>query len=262
MKRIPLQILGDEYGRKVDKGVALRFGSQTLRERGAGGKFAKFHFMIYARKLSRIYSPTVRALDGVDLEIQRGEMVAVTGPSGCGKSTLLHLLGGLDRPTGGGLEVDGLALETAREAELTEYRRRTVGVVFQAFHLLPTMSVWENVSVPLLLRGTPQGEARERAERWVEWVGLWERRDHRIHELSGGQMQRTAVARALVHEPALFLADEPTGNLDSENARQVVEVFQRIASQLGTTMVVVTHSAEVADAASRKIPLKDGRLVD
>lgn len=261
MNRISLQIPGDEYGRKVDKGMALRFGSCTLRERGAGGKCAKFPVMILARKLSRIYSPTVRALDGVDLEIQRGEMVAVTGPSGCGKSTLLHLLGGLDRPTGGVLEVDGLALETAREAELTEYRRRTVGVVFQAFHLLPTMSVWENVSVPLLLRGVAQGEALARAERWVEWVGLWERRSHRIHELSGGQMQRTAVARALVHEPALLLADEPTGNLDSENARQVVEVFQRIASQLGTTMVVVTHSAEVADAASRRIPLKDGRLV-
>jgi putative ABC transport system ATP-binding protein len=216
--------------------------------------------MIKASKLSRIYSPTVRALDDLDLEIGRGEMVAVTGPSGCGKSTLLHLLGGLDSPTSGSLEVNGLALEKASETELTQYRRRTVGVVFQAFHLLPTMSVLENVSVPLLLRGVPYAEAREQAERWVDWVGLWERRSHRIHELSGGQMQRTAVARALVHEPQLLLADEPTGNLDSESAQQVVGVFQRIASQLGTTMVVVTHSSEVADAASRRIPLKDGRL--
>ena len=216
--------------------------------------------MIKASKLSRIYSPTVRALDDLDLEIGRGEMVAVTGPSGCGKSTLLHLLGGLDSPTSGSLEVNGLALEKANETELTQYRRRTVGVVFQAFHLLPTMSVLENVSVPLLLRGVPYAEAREQAERWVDWVGLWERRSHRIHELSGGQMQRTAVARALVHEPQLLLADEPTGNLDSESAQQVVGVFQRIASQLGTTMVVVTHSSEVADAASRRIPLKDGRL--
>jgi putative ABC transport system ATP-binding protein len=216
--------------------------------------------MIQARKLSRIYPNAGRALDGLDLDVERGEMLAVTGPSGCGKSTLLNLLGGLDRPTSGTLVVDGVSLEMAGEKQLTQYRRFKIGVVFQFFHLLPTMSVIENVCLPLLLRGKPVSEARECAARWVDWVGLGARRDYRIHQLSGGQMQRAAVARALVHEPALLLADEPTGNLDSESARQVMELLQRIASQLGTTMVVVTHSPEVAGVASRKIQLMDGRI--
>jgi len=235
-------------------GSILRIGSSA-------GKGGLGFSMIKIRNLSRRYSASFLALEGVDLDVAEKEMVAVTGPSGCGKSTLLHLLGGLDRPSGGEIEVGGRALHLAGEAELTAYRRSTVGMVFQFFHLLPTMSVQENVCVPLLLQGVPVREAHQRAAQWLEWVGLVDRAGHRVHELSGGQMQRTAIARALVHEPRLVLADEPTGNLDSRQAGQVMELLQRITSKLSATMVVVTHSADVARAATREVQMCDGRIV-
>ncbi len=237
-----------------DAGSILRIGSSA-------GKGGLGFSMIKIRNLSRRYSASFLALEGVDLDVAEKEMVAVTGPSGCGKSTLLHLLGGLDRPSGGEIEVGGRALHLAGEAELTAYRRSTVGMVFQFFHLLPTMSVQENVCVPLLLQGVPVREAHQRAAQWLEWVGLVDRAGHRVHELSGGQMQRTAIARALVHEPRLVLADEPTGNLDSRQAGQVMELLQRITSKLSATMVVVTHSADVARAATREVQMCDGRIV-
>ena len=219
--------------------------------------------MIRMRDVTRAYgTPPVMALHGVSLEIARNEFVAITGPSGCGKSTLMHLIGGLDKPTSGEVFVDSLALHKAEESELTEYRRTRLGIVFQFFNLLPSMSLLENVSLPLLLQGERLAAAEGRAMEWVELVGLKGKERRLIHQLSGGELQRTAIARALVHKPAVLLADEPTGNLDSENARQVVELLQKIASQSLATMILVTHSEEVAAAAGRRIRMRDGHITD
>jgi putative ABC transport system ATP-binding protein len=217
--------------------------------------------MISLRQVTREYPNSGAALDNVSLDIAEHEFVALTGPSGCGKSTMLHLLGGMDTPTRGEIYVGDLALHKAREAELTEYRRRYLGVVFQFFNLLPTMSVMENVCLPLLLQGQPMPSVRAKAGDLIDLVGLSDRREHRIHQLSGGQMQRTAIARALIHDPKLLLADEPTGNLDSMHTGQVLELLQKIASQRRTTLVVVTHSEEVARAASRRVRMKDGKVL-
>lgn len=216
--------------------------------------------MIHIRHVTRRYSAAVTALDDVSLEIGEGEFVAITGPSGCGKSTLMHLIGGLDTPTSGEIVVDGLPLHGANDAELTAYRRTKIGIVFQFFHLLPTMSVTENVCLPLLLRGDPYPEARAKAAEIIDLVGLGDRAQHGMHQLSGGQLQRTAIARALVHGPGVLLADEPTGNLDSVNAGQIMELLQKISSQRRTTMLVVTHSEEIARQATRCIRLRDGKL--
>jgi putative ABC transport system ATP-binding protein len=216
--------------------------------------------VIRLSQISRRYGP-IAALDNVSLEIAPCEFVAITGPSGCGKSTLMHLIGGLDQPTSGEIVVDGLALHTADDAALTDFRRRRLGIVFQFFHLLPTMTVLENVCLPLMLQGEPPRRARPRAEAVLELVGLSDRAGHLPHQLSGGQMQRTAIARALIHEPRVLLADEPTGNLDSANAGQVLELLQKIASQRRTTLLVVTHSDEVARLAARRIALRDGRII-
>ena len=218
--------------------------------------------MIQIRHLTRRYTAAVTALDDVSLDIAAGEFVAITGPSGCGKSTLMHLIGGLDTPSSGEITVAGLPLHGANDAELTAYRRHKVGIVFQFFHLMPTMSVVENVCLPLLLRGDPLSTARARADEILALVGLTDRAAHGMHQLSGGQLQRTAIARALVHEPAVLLADEPTGNLDSANARQIMELLQKISSQRQTTMLVVTHSEEIARQAARCIRLRDGKILD
>ncbi len=215
--------------------------------------------MVKLDRVTRRYSD-VLALDGVSLEIARGEFVTVTGPSGCGKSTLLNLLGGLDSPDSGELFVDGLALHGAGEAALTAYRRHRLGIVFQFFNLLPALSVAENVELPLLFAGAPRRVMRERALALLHIVGLEARAGHRPHQLSGGEMQRAAIARALVHEPALLLADEPTGNLDTANADLVMTALLKIASQKLTTLVVVTHSEAVAEMAPRRIRLLDGKI--
>jgi putative ABC transport system ATP-binding protein len=204
---------------------------------------------------------TVHALDGVSLEIARHEFVAITGPSGCGKSTLIHLLAGLDHPTAGTIFVDGLALQSADDNALTQFRRRQVGLVFQFFNLLPTMNVRENVSLPLLLQGVSPAESEKRAEELLGLVGLTKRADHFVHQLSGGEQQRTAIARALVHRPALLIADEPTGNLDSASAASVMQLLAKIGSEALTTLIVVTHSDEVARTASRRIDMRDGKVV-
>jgi putative ABC transport system ATP-binding protein len=204
---------------------------------------------------------TVHALDGVSLDITHHEFVAVNGPSGCGKSTLIHLLAGLDHPTSGEIFVDGLALHTANDAALTQFRRRTVGLVFQFFNLLPTMNMLENISFPLLLQGVPSAESEQRARELIDLVGLGERADHFIHQLSGGEQQRTAIARALVHRPSLLIADEPTGNLDSHSASSVMQLLEKIGGEGSTTLIVVTHSDEVARAASRRVEMRDGKIV-
>jgi len=217
--------------------------------------------MIKLERVSRAYAGGVMALKEITMEIGANEFVAITGPSGCGKSTLMHLIGGLDTPTSGEVYVNGLALHAAGDDALTEYRRRSLGIVFQFFNLLPAMTVLENVSLPLLLAGAKIGTASERARGWLERVGMTHRLGHYPHQLSGGEMQRAAIARALAHEPAVLLADEPTGNLDSANAAQVMETLQKIASQRICTMVIVTHSGEVARIPDRRIVMRDGEIV-
>ena len=217
--------------------------------------------LVQARDLHRRYDNGVSALNGVSFEIAAREFVAITGPSGCGKSTLLHLLGGLDTPSSGELLVDGLPLHSANDRLLTDYRRHAVGVVFQFFHLLPTMTALENVTLPRLLQGEPARKVKPVAEELLQLVGLSDRAGHFPHQLSGGQMQRVAIARALIHEPKILLADEPTGNLDSAAAEQVLALLQKIASQGRTTLIVVTHSLEVAQLSQRQIRLRDGKLL-
>jgi putative ABC transport system ATP-binding protein len=220
--------------------------------------------VISAVDIARYYTDgerEVHALDGVTLQVARNEFVAITGPSGCGKSTLMHLLGGLDTPSRGELHVDGIPLHSANDATLTDFRRHRVGIVFQFFNLLPTMNVIENVAFPLMLDGVRCEEAQRRALELVTRVGLRDRAEHFVHQLSGGEQQRTAFARALIHRPSLVLADEPTGNLDSHSAEMVVQLLQEIASENSTTLLVVTHSAELARAARRQIEMRDGRIV-
>ncbi|HSU86915.1 MAG TPA: ABC transporter ATP-binding protein [Chthoniobacterales bacterium] len=221
--------------------------------------------MISLQKVSRYYQAgerSVHALDEVSLQISRNEFVAVVGPSGCGKSTLMHLIAGLDRPTAGEIVVDGLSLKDASDAQLTNFRRRQLGLVFQFFNLLPTMNALENITLPLLLQGVPLGESEARARELLDLVGLTNRATHFVHQLSGGEQQRTAIARALVHRPSLLIADEPTGNLDTVSAGRVLALFQQIAREQLTTLILVTHSTEVAAAASRQIELRDGKVVN
>ena len=221
--------------------------------------------MISLKNVTRYYQSgerSVHALDGISLEIARHEFVSLAGPSGCGKSTLIHLLAGLDTPTSGEICVDGISLHEANDEKITDYRRRRLGLVFQFFHLLPTMNVLENVSMPLLLQGVPLAQCRARAGEVLDLVGLVPRADHFIHQLSGGEQQRTAIARALVHRPSLLIADEPTGNLDTISASHVMNLFKRIADDKLTTLIMVTHSVAVAQAASRRIEMRDGKIVD
>lgn len=220
--------------------------------------------MIELKNVTRRYQQGengVLALDNVSLRIVPSEFVAVTGESGSGKSTFLHLVGALDKPDSGEIVVDGLALQSASEQQLTAYRARKLGIVFQFFNLLPTLNVLENVSVPLQFQKVKRREAMMRAREMLHLVGMEKREQHFVHQLSGGEMQRAAIARALVHRPAVLLADEPTGNLDGANAENVMEIFRKIAEQRLTTLVVVTHNLEVAERAGRRIVLRDGKVV-
>ncbi|BDG08341.1 lipoprotein-releasing system ATP-binding protein LolD [Anaeromyxobacter paludicola] len=206
----------------------------------------------------------VRAVDvlrGIDLEIAAGELTALTGPSGAGKSTFLHILGTLDVPTRGRVLFEGRDVFAGDEAELATFRNETVGFVFQSHHLLPEFTAAENAMMPALIRRTPRGEARRRALRMLELVGLAERVDHKPGELSGGEQQRVALARALCLEPRLLLADEPTGNLDPVTAEGIHSLLRDLNRQLGITMVVVTHNEALASALPRRLRLESGRLV-
>jgi len=200
----------------------------------------------------------VLALRAVSLTIQPGEWVAIVGPSGCGKSTLLNLIAGLDRPTSGTVRVAGIDLSVLDEEALARWRRRTIGIVFQFFQLLPTLTALENVQLPLTLAGRPR--ARARARELLEAVGLGHAAHRLPSELSGGERQRVAIARALANDPQLLLADEPTGNLDSETGTAVLTLFER-AWQAGTTVVLVTHDPGVANRAQRIVELRDGKVI-
>ena len=220
--------------------------------------------MIELRRITRRYrqgETPVLALNGVDLQIQDKAFVALVGESGSGKSTLLHLLGGLDKPDEGEILVDGWSLTSANEKELTQYRRTRLGFVFQFFNLLPTLNVLENVCLPLQLQGRKEKETRQRALELLEMVGLQHRVHHFVHQLSGGEMQRAAIARALIHRPSLVLADEPTGNLDTENANRVMEAFRWIGEQRLTTLMIATHSLAIAASAHRVIRLGNGVVI-
>lgn len=203
----------------------------------------------------------VRAVDGVDLEVARGEAVAIMGPSGCGKSTLLHLLGGLDRPSAGELWLAGRRIDQFSERALAQIRRSEVGFVFQAYHLMDELTAQENVELPALLAGRSPADARRRAQLLLDQVGLSGRADHLPSALSGGQRQRVAIARALANEPQVVLADEPTGNLDSAATLEVLRLFEELHIA-GLTLVIVTHDERIAATTDRLISMRDGGFVD
>ena len=213
--------------------------------------------------VEKIYDGGVRpvaALRGVSFEAATGDFIALMGPSGCGKSTLLHLVGGMDVPSSGGVTLDGVVLNELGEEALARVRRTSIGFVFQFFNLLPTLTVTENVALPLLLDGAGDRESRERANALLDRVGLAERSNHFPAQLSGGEMQRAAVARAVVTQPKLVLADEPTGNLDTENGAEVMKLLAEVNRELRVTILLATHSEEAAGFATRTIRMRDGLI--
>ena len=217
--------------------------------------------MVRLEGVSRVYqrgASIIRAVQGISLEVARGEFLAVMGPSGSGKSTLLNLIGGLDRPTEGDVLIEGRSTRGLTETEWTMLRRERIGVVFQFFNLLPGLTARENVALPLLLRG--DADPAKRVEDCLAAVGLAHRGEHRPSELSGGEQQRVALARALAHRPALLLADEPTGNLDSKAGREIVQLIKALARQGGQTVVLATHSRDAAAEADRVLIMRDGSV--
>jgi putative ABC transport system ATP-binding protein len=219
--------------------------------------------VIQARGLSRIYSlgaNRVVGINNVDLDVREGALVALKGNSGSGKSSLLALLAGLDKPTSGVLTVAGQDLTTASQSQLTRYRRKTVGMVFQSFNLLPTLTVLENVSLPALLAGRNPKSVEDRAHELLAWLNMESRERHRPAQLSGGEMQRAAIARALINDPAIILADEPTGNLDTRNGSIVIELLAELKERFGRTVIIATHSTIADPFASVEVRLRDGSL--
>ncbi len=221
--------------------------------------------LIRTENLTKIYGSgdaAVTALDNVSIEVQAGEFVAIMGPSGCGKSTLLHLIGGLDRPTSGTVEMEGTSLSDMKDGELARLRRTRIGLVFQFYNLIPVLNAVENAALPIALDGKKPAEARKRAAEWLSRFGLGDRLSARPDQLSGGQQQRVAVARALAAEPVLVLADEPTGNLDTRSADGIAALLRQVSKELGRSVVMVTHDPRIAAYADRIIFLKDGRISD
>ncbi len=221
--------------------------------------------VVIGRDVWKVYGQgetAVSALQGISIEILRGEMLAVMGPSGCGKTTFLNCFSGLDEISRGKITLEGVDLHSMSDRTKSEYRARRVGFVFQSYNLLPVLSATENVEMPLLIAGRPGREARERARAMLAELGLGDRLDRRPAELSGGQQQRVSLARALVGQPAIVWADEPTGNLDDEDSRQVTTLLRHLNKTYEQTIVVVTHDASVASACDRTLHMRDGRFVD
>ncbi len=221
--------------------------------------------LVSVEKLSKKYrrgGTTLCALQDVTLDVKAGEFCAFVGPSGCGKSTLLNLIGGLDQPTSGTIAIDGRPVTDASAAEWTHLRRELIGIVFQAFHLIPGLTVGENVALPMLLKGEQGRPVADRIDEVLRAVGMEARRSHRPSELSGGEQQRVAIARAIVHRPRLILADEPTGNLDSKQGADIIRLFRTLPQRFGHSVLLVTHSESAAGAADYVWHMRDGRLVN
>ena len=219
--------------------------------------------LLLADNLTKTYvtgDARVDALAGVSFAIEHGDFVALMGPSGCGKSTLLHLCGAMDRPTSGTLRLDDRDLSAMGDDELTRVRREQVGFVFQFFNLLPTLTVSDNIALPCLLAGVKPAEAETRARALADRVGIGHRLSHFPQQISGGEMQRAAIARALIHQPALIVADEPTGNLDSENGANVMALLKTLNAETGVTILLATHAADVAAVARRVLKMRDGKF--
>lgn len=231
--------------------------------------------IIAASKLRKVYkqsfvSPTdatktdvieTVALDGVSFEIEKGEFVAIMGPSGSGKSTLMHILGALDTPTSGTYILDGEEVSKLTDDELADIRNRKIGFIFQAFNLLPRTSALKNVMLPMVYAGIPKEQRLEIAEKYLKMVGLGDRMHHTSNQLSGGQQQRVAIARGLAMNPAILLADEPTGNIASDQAAEVMAIFQELNEKEGHTIIMITHEADIAEHAKRVIQIKDGKII-
>jgi putative ABC transport system ATP-binding protein len=221
--------------------------------------------LLAASELHKTYQTgdtRVTALAGASLTLEPGDFVALMGPSGCGKSTLLHLCGAMDRPSSGAVSIEGRDLGSLTDDELTRVRRDRIGFVFQFFNLLPTLTIADNIALPCLLSGMPFADAASRTRRLADRVGLGHRLQHYPQQVSGGEMQRAAIARALVHDPALLIADEPTGNLDSDNGARVLDLIRELNRETGITILLATHAASVAAAASRVRRMRDGRFDD
>ncbi len=221
--------------------------------------------VIETTDLTKIYKmglTEVQALQGVSIQIHKGELVAIVGPSGSGKSTLMAIIGALDKPTSGSYKLDGVEIGKMSEDSLSDIRNYRIGFVFQKFNLLGRSTALTNVALPLVYAGVSGKERKERAEHALELVGLADRMDHRPNELSGGQQQRVAIARALVNNPSIILADEPTGNLDTKTGEEIIDLFHQLHTDQGITLIIVTHSPEIANKAERIIAMRDGVIVN
>ncbi|MGF1679276.1 MAG: ABC transporter ATP-binding protein [Candidatus Methylacidiphilales bacterium] len=220
--------------------------------------------LIEVRDVRRIYrmgDNEVRALDGVTLDIERGEYVSIVGPSGSGKSTLMHLLGCLDVPSSGAIRIDDITVNASSAGKLSKIRGQKIGFVFQSFNLMAKLNIFQNVELPLIYAGMPRTARKKRVMEVLDAVGLADRCHHKSNELSGGQNQRAAIARALVNQPQLILADEPTGALDSQTGENILKLFRQVNSE-GQTVILVTHDPDIAEETPRKIALKDGKIIE